>query len=822
MIESPESTGLRGVDHKSWPATAPSCHGHGGLHPVTRLQRKLGNRNVAKFVQAKRLTPEGQVMGLQCRLTVGAADDRYEQEADRVARQVMGMTDAETANSMRRNISPAEDGKDRALQTKPLAASMTPFVQRQPEAEEEDKEPIRAKPAGSLSGGFEAGEDVEIRLNQSKGHGSPLPDPVRTYMEPRFGVDFSGVRVHTGEDALKMNQAVGAQAFTHGADIYFGEGHSPTDLALTAHELAHVVQQTGKPPDNPGLSHSVQLKESKEDGAGNAPVPVDATVKTDSVPAEGGDPLSSTAVTPKKTVNMTLTAIYEDIPGEAKDRVKRAKDNEAVWLDPLTMLSNFPVEKRNTLSYGVVAGGGQKTVDTFKAPISESTQARGRGSVSASLKYAGDQNKSFDVTVTGIKKNVRGAEAMARKVVEREIQSFGDIDEITAIAERELGAVEKYQGAKVAISVRDSKVMDAGRTTFYYKVRSDCGIQMELQVAPIGEKQTKYRGSKTTGTSTEDESSTKTQRSQEKEDIAKKETDSYNKQETATETQDVDYHESVVKTLDDYVSKATTVHNELASDLSEKVIKHHEAKWGDKEESHRTAKNYTDYTKDSKHSVESGERDKENWAAKLKKGVQIARKVTSIPYVDKVPGLGWLSRRIKGWQLDLAEAALGVFEEKGKVGFTDTKLDEQVESKQDIKDDTERERNVELKVDDKTEVKRKLIEDFKSKTQEDWERHLKDISETSKIYRSKIKKDSKTTVDRERAEDYRRDNQKEQTENERRHKNLENQTTTATFEVATTWKFTKPVVKASVTSGDAEVSYSPFPPEAEEVSTVKK
>src|SRR5262249_58698482 len=81
-----------------------------------------------------------------------------------------------------------------------------------------------------------------------KGRGSPLPDPVRAYMEPRFGTDFSTVRVHTGSDALQMNQAVGAQAFTHGSDIYFGAGHSPTNLELTAHELTHVVQQTGGIP----------------------------------------------------------------------------------------------------------------------------------------------------------------------------------------------------------------------------------------------------------------------------------------------------------------------------------------------------------------------------------------------------------------------------------------------------------------------------------------------------------------------------------------------------------------------------------------------
>ncbi len=263
-----------------------------GVQPISQLQRSLGNRDVARLIQAKRLSPSGEIMGLQRKLTVGAADDQYEQEADQVARQVMSMPDAAVASSMQRTPSPEED-QENMLQTKPLAASITPFVQRemsneednetpvqaklasvqreilpeedkdmpvqakfaaeiskesvqrQPETVEEEEEPIQAKSAESMSGSFEAGDDVESQISQSKGRGSPLPDPVRTYMEPRFGVDFSGVRVHTGSDAVQMNRAVGAQAFTHGSDVYFGEGSSPNNLELTAHELTHVVQQTG-------------------------------------------------------------------------------------------------------------------------------------------------------------------------------------------------------------------------------------------------------------------------------------------------------------------------------------------------------------------------------------------------------------------------------------------------------------------------------------------------------------------------------------------------------------------------------------------------
>lgn len=723
--------------------------------------------------------------------------------------------------------------------------------------------------------------EVETAIQKERGSGHGLDTGVRGQMEDALGADFSGVRVHVDAQSDSLNRSLSARAFTTGQDIFFSQGAyqpgSSTGRELIAHELTHVVQQDGDKVrramtvSQPGDPHEVEAEEtaravmrsetsgaSREDNAGQgtisanlsglqrqpeapkeedeekrkqsapimkvdrAPGPGDAPAKTDP-PATAAGPPPATAANAHKTVAMTLTAIYEDVPGEAQDKVKRAKGKEALWLDPLTMLSNYPVEKRNTISEGVVAGGGQKTVETYNAPISDSVPASGRGSISASLKYAGDQNISFDVTVAGIKRDsIASAEAMARKIIEREIRTYGDVDEIAATAEKELNAVDKYQGAKVAISVRDNKVMDAGSTTFYYKVRSDAGIEMDMQAAPVGEKQTRYSGSKTSGTTTEDESGSKARSLQEKEAISKKDTDAYKKKETSTESQDVEYYENVVKTLDDYVSKATTVRNELASDLAEDIVKHHESTWGDKELTHRTAGNHTDYTKDSKHTVESGERDKENLAAKLKKGVKIAKDVTSIPYVDKVPVLGWLTRKVKGWELDLAEDVLGLFEETGKVKFTDTKLDENVKSDQTIKDDTDRTRNVELKEDDKNEVKSKLTESFKSATNEEWQNHLKEITETSKTYRSKIKKDADATVDQTRSEDYKRDNKQDETQSDERRRTLANQSTTATFEVASTWKFTKPVVKASVTSGDAEVSYAPFPPEADEVANATK
>jgi hypothetical protein len=64
-------------------------------------------------------------------------------------------------------------------------------------------------------------------------------------MEPRFGVDLSKVRVHTDSHAIDANLRLHAQAFTSGRDIYFGPSKRPGNDALTAHELTHVLQQTG-------------------------------------------------------------------------------------------------------------------------------------------------------------------------------------------------------------------------------------------------------------------------------------------------------------------------------------------------------------------------------------------------------------------------------------------------------------------------------------------------------------------------------------------------------------------------------------------------
>lgn len=79
------------------------------------------------------------------------------------------------------------------------------------------------------------------------GGGQSLDASVRTQMEPRFGYDFSGIRVHTGAQADRSARSFGALAYTTGRDVVFRAGsyspHTKDGQRLLAHELTHVVQQ---------------------------------------------------------------------------------------------------------------------------------------------------------------------------------------------------------------------------------------------------------------------------------------------------------------------------------------------------------------------------------------------------------------------------------------------------------------------------------------------------------------------------------------------------------------------------------------------------
>ena len=147
-------------------------------------------------------------LGLQTKLKVNEPGDIYEREADRVADQVM------------------------ATPAHPAVSGAPPRIQRF---------------SGQSHGQMDAAPASVDQALASPGR--PLEPALRQDMEQRFGHDFSRVRVHSGAAAEQSARDVNAHAYTVGHDIVFGAGRfapgTHEGRQLIAHELTHVVQQSG-------------------------------------------------------------------------------------------------------------------------------------------------------------------------------------------------------------------------------------------------------------------------------------------------------------------------------------------------------------------------------------------------------------------------------------------------------------------------------------------------------------------------------------------------------------------------------------------------
>jgi hypothetical protein len=172
---------------------------------------------------------------LQRKLAIGETHDPLEAEADSMADRVLRMTDP----------------------TAPVASSSAPpILQRKcscegsgsqcKECEEAERGKKLHRKAASTAASHEAPPVVHDVLS-SPGH--PLDTATRAFFEPRFGYDFSSVRVHADTHASESAHSVNALAYTVGHNLVFGSGRytpsTPVGRRLLAHELSHVVQQKG-------------------------------------------------------------------------------------------------------------------------------------------------------------------------------------------------------------------------------------------------------------------------------------------------------------------------------------------------------------------------------------------------------------------------------------------------------------------------------------------------------------------------------------------------------------------------------------------------
>jgi pyrrolidone-carboxylate peptidase len=165
-------------------------------------------------------------------LSIGALDDPLEIEADRTADAVMASAVAAHAGTVPTRLSRA---------------------------------PLPATPPGDKAPGI-----VDRVLASS---GRALDAATRAFMEPRFGRDFSQVRVHDDAQAQESARAVDAAAYTVGSHLVFGAGqlqpHTAAGQRLLAHELSHVLQQSGAAP----AAQSATLRRAPAKGSGKSAPP---------------------------------------------------------------------------------------------------------------------------------------------------------------------------------------------------------------------------------------------------------------------------------------------------------------------------------------------------------------------------------------------------------------------------------------------------------------------------------------------------------------------------------------------------------------------
>jgi hypothetical protein len=202
---------------------------------ILQLQRTAGNQAVQRLIKSG---------ALQAKLRIGQPNNIYEQGADRVAEQVMRMPEpiavSQTDPLMQRVCKGCEDAEPRRQPIKEEERKL-----RRQQKEEEDEEFLQAKKTSGHN--TEMASDIESSLNSIRGGGKPLAESERVFFEPRFGRDFSQVRLHTDTRAAATAQAVNARAFTVGHDVVFGMGQYTPGMSqgrmLMAHELTHVMQQ---------------------------------------------------------------------------------------------------------------------------------------------------------------------------------------------------------------------------------------------------------------------------------------------------------------------------------------------------------------------------------------------------------------------------------------------------------------------------------------------------------------------------------------------------------------------------------------------------
>lgn len=150
-----------------------------------------------------------------------------------------------SAHATRFSVSPANDASEREAQYVAGQIMRPVFPGGSPVKSPADllPGPLVIAPARGVTAGPTSLSSAATQAIRHPHGGQLLPTSVRDFLQPRFGVDFGSVHVHTGSQAAGLSALLQARAFTCGRDIWLGAGESTADLSLLAHELTHVLQQ---------------------------------------------------------------------------------------------------------------------------------------------------------------------------------------------------------------------------------------------------------------------------------------------------------------------------------------------------------------------------------------------------------------------------------------------------------------------------------------------------------------------------------------------------------------------------------------------------
>lgn len=201
----------------------------------------------------------------QTKLVVGHADDPFEHAADETADLVVrslrgdGVAPELSASRIQRRTSRASGTRSAAPAPLMRIRSSRTTARREVTTLLQRRAPIGRE-------GGELDTDTERSLQSARGGGSALDGSLQRQMGDVMNADLSGVRLHSGAESRDLNDAMGAQAFTVGSDVFFRDGVPDTGtsdgLGLVAHEVAHTVQQGASP-----IRRRVTDRDDEKEGA---------------------------------------------------------------------------------------------------------------------------------------------------------------------------------------------------------------------------------------------------------------------------------------------------------------------------------------------------------------------------------------------------------------------------------------------------------------------------------------------------------------------------------------------------------------------------